>query len=130
LLHESFIRLNLRYESSDHGKAILELVFLRLDEEGEDKGRSTALSMNGLDKDSSAVIDCASDKTVGDAEVLAYVFSGSVLDRQMEVLEVLFTGSVRLAGDIKDVSNAHVNQIFSFETGLERTHEDAIMDFD
>jgi hypothetical protein len=125
LHHESFVRFNLRYESSDHGETILKLVFLRLDEEGKDKGRGAALALNRLNKDSSAVIDCASDKTVSDADV----FSRRSLDRHVEVLEVLLTGSVRLAGDIENMSDTHINQIFSLEAGLERAHEDAIMDF-
>jgi hypothetical protein len=129
LHHESFVRFNLRYESSDHGETILKLVFLRLDEEGKDKGRGAALALNRLNKDSSAVIDCASDKTVSDAEMFANVFSRSILDRQVEVLEVLLTGSVRLAGDIENMSDTHINQIFSLEAGLERAHEDAIMYF-
>lgn len=99
-MHETFIRLNFRNEASDHRKAVLKLVFLRLDEEGEDKGRSTRLAIHRLNKDSSAVIDRTSDKTVSDAEVFANVFASGVLDRQVKVLEVLLTGSVRLARDI------------------------------
>ena len=75
-------------------------MLLRLDEEGKDKSRSTALAIDRLNQNSSAVIDCATDKTVSDAEVLADIFSSSVLDRQVEGLEELLTCSVRLAGDI------------------------------
>jgi len=104
-------------------------VLLRFDEECKDKSRSTALAIDRLNQNSSAVIDCTSDKTVSDAEVLADVLSRSVLDRQVEVLEELFTGGVRLAGDIEDVGDAHVNQILRLEPRLERPHKNAIVDF-
>ena len=60
--------------------------------------------------------------------MLPHILASSVLNRQLQVLEVLVAWRVRLARHIQNVGDALSDQLLGLESGLVRSHVDATMD--
>ena len=78
-----------------------------------------------MDQDLAPTIESLVDESIGDAEVLLNILLRLIVDLQVQVLEVAVALSVRLAGDIQDVSDAGFNQLTCLEGALEGAHVDA-----
>lgn len=77
-----------------------------------------------MDQDLAATVQRLIDESICDTEVLLSIFLRLVVQLQVEVFEVLVALRVRLAGNVKDVRDAGLNQLARLESTLERSHVD------
>jgi len=77
-----------------------------------------------VDQDLAATVQRLIDESICDTEVLFSIFLRLVVQLQVEVFEVLVALRVRLAGNVKDVRDAGLNQLARLESALERSHVD------
>ena len=77
-----------------------------------------------MDQDLAATVQRLINESICDTEVLLSIFLRLVVQLQVEVFEVLVALRVRLAGNVKDVRDAGLNQLARLESALERSHVD------
>ena len=82
-----------------------------------------------MNKNFAATVECFLNETVRCSEMLLCIFCLFILYLQVQVLEVLCAECVRLTSYVKDVGNASIYQSLGFKSRLERSHENAVVNF-
>lgn len=70
------------------------------------------------------------NEAICNPEVLLCVFSMSVVDLDVKILEVFSSLHILSASYIEDVSDSNIYKLLGFETCLVRTHQDAWVYFE
>ena len=78
-MHEALIRLHLADILAQKLKAVTKLDALVADEVGEDEGGTSTLTLDGVDKDLAAAIQCLVDESIRYAEEFLGVLLGLIV---------------------------------------------------
>ena len=100
-----------------------------MDHVRQHESSASASALNRLHQHLATLVKCFLNETVGSSEVAFGIFTLLVLNVEREILEVFVPQGVGLAGDVQNVCDTGVNQVLSLESGLERSHKNAIVNF-